>query len=101
MGNKEVKEKKIDRFEDIINILKDYEKNTPKAEGKVSSNHIYENCMCGSKHGDERDKEKEHAYHLSELTDEPITKEDIEKRSPLIIKDDEQDDEDDEKEEEE
>lgn len=103
MVNKESKGKKVDPFEDIINILGEYEKDTPKPEGKVSSKHEYESCMCGIQHGDERDKDKEHAYHLSELTDEPITKEDIQKKSPLIIKDEEDndDDNDDEKDEEE
>ncbi len=102
MPNKNLKEKKVDPFEDIINILEDYEKDIPKPEGKVSPKNRYESCMCGTEHGDDRDKDKEHAYHLSELTDEPISKEDLKKQQkPIFIEKDDYYDDNDVKEEEE
>ena|SRR3989338_68525 len=72
MEKNKIEPKKKDKFEEVIEHLEEYEKDTPKIHGK----HAYDLCRCGVEHGDERDHDPKHNYHMSEYLDEENTKDD-------------------------
>ncbi|MBI3032301.1 hypothetical protein HYY69_02400 [Candidatus Woesearchaeota archaeon] len=60
--NKHKKGKK-DPLKEIIKILEEYEKDTPKMKAKDTKS-TFDSCRCGTPHGDEQDTDPDEAYHL-------------------------------------